>query len=213
MVNGDCAPFTCLSNRVVGKLRYDLFDQNEYALDLRDALSAEKGSTWPYHRFFTVGGHELINSTECTFHIGDEFFEFDFELGECGAQLKMDTDAKVITYGYLFELNDEFDGTIEFFVDNTIQIDCAYNTELTLDASSMFINQEDTVVTTQAHGQLQDNFNLRVYADSQYKNEVKEHNILNMGQVVYVAVEQEKNWAICKYYFFSFFRTFYCLAV
>lgn len=39
MVNQDCAPFTCLATRVKGKLRYDLFDRDQYALEVRDALS------------------------------------------------------------------------------------------------------------------------------------------------------------------------------
>ena len=198
MINPDCAPFTCLASRVKGKLRYDLFDKNEYALEVRDALRAEPGSKWPFHRYFTVGGQKLINSTQCTFNIGDDFFEFDFELGECGSQLRMNQATKTITYGYLFELNDEIDETIEFFIDNSIQIDCNYNTQLTLDAGSMFINQEDTYVVETAQGQLQDNFKLRVFADSQYKNEVLAHNILNMGQAVYVQVEQEKSWATGK---------------
>ena len=198
MVNSECAPFTCQSSRVVGKLRYDLFDQNEYALEVRDALRAEPGSKWPFHRYFTVGGQKLFNSTQCTYHIGDEFFEFDFELGECGGQILMNSKTNMLTYAYLFELNDEIDDSIEFFIDSTVQIDCNYNTELTLDAASMFINQEDTLVATSAHGKLQDNFSLRVFADSQYSKEVLAHNILNMGQEVYVLVEQEKSWTTCK---------------
>ena len=62
----------------------------------------------------------------------------------------------------------------------------------------MFINQEDTLVAASAHGNLQDNFSLRVFADSQYSKEVLAHNILNMGQEVYVLVEQEKSWTTCK---------------
>ena len=48
MVNQDCAPFTCLANRVRGKLRYDLFDRDQYALEVRDALS--RGS----HKLFVA---------------------------------------------------------------------------------------------------------------------------------------------------------------
>lgn len=110
----------------------------------------------------------------------------------------MDPRTKTLTYAYLFELNDEIDDVIEFFVENSIRIDCQYNTELTLDAQSMFINQEDTHASATAQGDLGENFKIKIFADSQYQHEVTSDSILNMGHEVYVSVEQDKHWRPCK---------------
>ena len=110
----------------------------------------------------------------------------------------MDPKTKTLTYAYLFELNDEIDDVIEFFVENSIRIDCQYNTELTLDAQSMFINQEDTQASAMAQGDLSENFRIKIFADSQYRQEVTSDSILNMGHDVYVSVEQDKHWRPCK---------------
>merc|ERR1719153_1471674 len=57
----------------------------------------------------------------------------------------------------------------------------------TVDADGFYVNQEDMVASGSGMGDLKDLFDCKFYSDRARRNEILEHNIVNMGEQLYGA--------------------------
>merc|ERR1711935_470602 len=81
--------------------------------------------------------------------------------------------------------------TIEFYVDTVVSASCQYDPEVDVEADGFWINQEDVDAETSKFGSLANNFDCRFFEDENAKNQIMEHNIVNMGERIYGRVKSK----------------------
>jgi len=122
---------------------------------------------------------------------GVELYEWNY--ADCGVAPSMKNGK--IAYGVTLQAlgNDaDNDPMVEFYVDFDASAECLYDPEVDIEAS-FFINQEDVDAETSQYGSLLNNFKCLFFEDAQAKNQIKDHNIVNMGERLYGRVRSKNN--------------------
>ena len=136
-----------------------------------------------------------INNTGdlCGYQVVDGGIQLNWNYWMCGVAPTMKNGK--ITYGITLQAlgNDaDSDPMIEFYVDFDATAECQYDPEIDLEAS-FFVNQEDVNAEVSQDGSLEENFDCLFYEDSKRKNQIMDHNIVNMGERIYGRVESKSN--------------------
>merc|ERR1711918_153101 len=71
-----------------------------------------------------------------------------------------------------------------------IDASCKYDPEVKVDAK-FWVNQEDVFMDIAEEGKLDELFSCKFFEDATRKNEIKSHNIVNMGEMLYGEVDSD----------------------
>jgi len=189
MDNAACLTTTCSADSISSFFRGDLFHVNSK----HDGTFMEQLQQKIRKLRRTDTGDILVENDPCGYTVNGAGVEINWDYEQCNVAPSMKNGK--IAYGVSIQAlgNDaDEDNTIEFYVDLDATAECLYDPEIDLEAS-FFINQEDVDAETSKYGSLVDNFNCLFFEDEQAKNQIKDHNIVNMGERIYGRVRSKKN--------------------
>jgi len=144
-------------------------------------------------RTLRLNGQELTNADWSD--NGSDGIEVEVDYAKWAIQPTMSTEGNknFITYTAKFTSmgnDDDESDVIEFFVDHTIDASCKYDAEVKVDAS-FWVNQEDVFMDIAEDGNLKELFSCKFFEDAARTNEIKTHNIVNMGEMLYGEVDSD----------------------
>jgi len=197
MDNEDCLEVDCDSSSISAHLRHDLFHTNlEDANSIMDQFVSGD-------RTLYVNGKKADYNAPCGFTVDSDGVRLNWDYEACDVkptmttsdQCKGDNDNAVKYTLHVFSEGNsgDEDDTIEFYVDSTIDASCTYCANFLVDADGFYVNQEDMVGSGGAMGDLSGLFDCKFYADRARRNEIKDHNIVNMGEQLYGAAHSKGN--------------------
>jgi len=182
MDNAQCLNVSCSASGLNVFLREDLFHTNQHNTDsFADQLL--NGDA-----VLKVNGQAVPLSGPCSFSKEANGIRLDWPYDLCDITPSMSADGKNIIYALSVSSagNDrDSDSIIEFYVDTTINAECAYPAAVVVDADGFWVNQEDVKALGESEGDLTDQFECAFYAEKKRKNRIKGNNIVNMGVLVY----------------------------
>merc|ERR1712088_758996 len=138
-------------------------------------------------------GAVLVENDPCGYTVNGNGVNINWNYEKCEVAPSMKNGK--IAYGITIQAfgNDaDNDDTIEFYVDFDATAECLYDPEIDVEAS-FFINQEDVEASTDDEGSLFKNFKCLFFEDEAAKNQIKEHNIVNMGERIYGRLRSKGN--------------------
>jgi len=204
MQNKACLNVSCAADGITAKFRADLFHSNEFD-DGKGFIEQLNAGT----RKLYLGSNEILKDGPCNFTTEGNFVILDnWSYSLCREKFPdispalttskkcpgSDQNAIAYTLSVHSPGNEaENSPVIEFYVDTTIDATCSYCSNFVIDATGFWINQEDVQAVQDASGDLSPLFDCKLYSDDQRKNEVKDNNIVNMGQYIYGEVESLTN--------------------
>jgi hypothetical protein len=189
MDNAACLTTTCSADSISSFFRGDLFHVNskhdgtfmeQLQADIRVLKRKDTGAV-------------LVENDPCGYTVSDNGVNINWNYEKCEVAPSMKNGK--IAYGITIQAfgNDaDNDSTIEFYVDFDATAECLYDPEIDVEAS-FFINQEDVEASTDDEGSLLKNFRCLFFEDEAAKNQIKEHNIVNMGERIYGRVRSKNN--------------------
>jgi len=191
MTNDDCMSTTCSATGISAFFRKDLFHTNSQNTEhitkqIHDGTRAIyiEGSSTPL----------TPNDVSCGFGMNPNGIWINWEYGNVDCPLaptmnangKIEYSVKLVSPG-----NEPGFETIEFYVDTVVSASCQYDPEVDVEADGFWINQEDVDAETSKFGSLANNFDCRFFEDENAKNQIMEHNIVNMGERIYGRVKSK----------------------
>jgi len=144
----------------------------------------------------TDTGDVLVENDPCGYTVNGAGVEINWNYEECGVAPSMKSGK--IAYGVSIQAfgNDaDPSDMIEFYVDLDARAECLYDPEIDLEAS-FFVNQEDVNAETEKYASLIKNFKCLFFEDEQAKNQIKKHNIVNMGERIYGRVRSKNAFGL-----------------
>jgi len=193
MDNEACMDVTCDANSIKTSLRADLFHTN-----LEDGRSFMEQLQTGDRKLF-VNGVERAEGGPCGFTVDANGVNLDWDYEACDVKPSMTTsdncnggDAVQYTL-HVHSPGNSGDNSdvIEFYVDSTVDASCKYCSNFFVDADGFYVNQEDMYAMGMGMGDLSNNFDCKFYEDRARRNEIKEHNIVNMGEQLYGAANSK----------------------
>jgi len=185
MDNDSCLSTRCSARSMTVTLDTELFHANSYKEGSFIEL-LESGA-----RSLHLNGQQLSNNDWSNNGSGGIVVEVDYAAWSVQPTLTTVNGEPFITYTAKFTSmgnNDDPSNVIEFFVDHTIDASCNYDPEVKVDAS-FWVNQEDVFMEIAKDGELGEMFDCKFFEDATRKNEIKKHNIVNMGEMLYGQVD------------------------
>lgn len=193
MDNVDCLTTTCDASSIDAFFREDLFHVNSYhtgsfmdqlAADIRILKRADTGA---------ILGNEATPGVTCGYQIVNGGIRINWDYAACNVAPTMESGK--IAYGVKIQAfgNDaEPHPMIEFYVDLSAEATCLYDPEVDVSAS-FWVNQEDVAMDIKEKGKFDDLFDCRFFTDEKRKNQILDHNIVNMGERLWGLVKVKKN--------------------
>jgi len=188
MENAACMETTCSATGISAFFRANLFHTNSqntetFMKQLHDGTRAIyiEGSSTPL----------VPNDVNCGYGTNSNGLYINWEYGNAACPLaptmnangKIEYSVKLVSPG-----NEPGFETIEFYVDTVVSASCQYDPEVDVKAS-FWINQEDVDMDITGEGKLTSMFECLFFADDKRKNQIKDHNIVNMGERIYGLVK------------------------
>jgi len=189
MDNAACMTTTCGATSINAFFRADLFHTNDQDSDsFADQLA--KGTRAIYREGSTT---PLVENAPCGYTVNGNGIEINWDYAECQVAPSLNGDK--IEYGVRLSSPGNEPGyeTIEFYVDTLASATCQYDRDVEIDADGFFINQEDVNVEDSKYGSLLKNFKCLFFEDANAKNQIKDHNIVNMGERLHGRVRSKNN--------------------
>ena len=184
MTNAECLSVKCQANGMKVTFRHDLFHTNSQ--NSASFIQQLHSGT----RTLLHNGRPLLYNVECGFTTTATSVEIDWSFEKCYFDTPVLVGEDIV---YSIELSSPGNApnipTIEFYVDARVTAECKYDRSVVIDAQKFWVNQEDVQHKVSEKGMLDDVFKCMLYADEQRTNQIKNHNIVNMGQTIYGAVE------------------------
>jgi len=189
MDNAACMDVTCDASSIKTHLRADLFHTN-----LEDGRSFMEQLQSGDRKLF-VNGVERAEGGPCGFTVDASGVNLDWDYEACEVSPSMTTSdscngGEAVQYSLHVHSpgnSGDNDDVIEFYVDSTVDATCKYCSNFFVDADGFYVNQEDMVASGSGMGDLKDLFDCKFYSDRARRNEILEHNIVNMGEQLYGA--------------------------
>lgn len=183
MTNAECLSVECNANGVKASLRHDLFHTNSQNSD--SFMQQLQSGT----RKLVYNGTPLTYNGECGFTTTATSVEIDWSFEKCDFYTPKLAGNDIV---YAIELSSPGNApgipAIEFYVDTTVTAECKYDRNVIIE-TSFWVNQEDVQHKAFGEGLLDDVFECKFYDDAERTQEIKNHNIVNMGSTIYGAVE------------------------
>lgn len=187
MTNPSCLSTRCSTRSMTVTLDTELFHANSYkAGKFIDLLKSGD-------RTLRLNGQELNNADWSDNGNGGIVVEVDYAKWSVQPSMTTEGAKNFITYTAQFTSmgnDDDVSDVIEFFVDHTIDASCKYDPEVKVDAK-FWVNQEDVFMDIAEEGKLDELFSCKFFEDATRKNEIKSHNIVNMGEMLYGEVDSD----------------------
>lgn len=176
--DANCLAIECEATQITATLDYRLFDdQNVDAETLKEALEAG-------NREFDFGA--CSDEPQVTY--GNEAAVLTWGIGSDCLSPRVDGDNLV--YSFSVSLNDAdsdhagLDQGIEFHTDTTVNGQCTYSTEITIN-NEFWVNQEDVEARRENEGAFDANFECNFSTVQDFASKLEEENIVNMGDTIY----------------------------
>jgi hypothetical protein len=197
MDNTECLTTTCLADGISTFFRGDLFHVNSkhegtFMEQLQQGIRVLKRKDTG-DVLQDVMDPNNIGAT-CGYHIVDGGVQLNWNYAQCGIAPTMKNG--MISYGITIQAfgNDaDSDPMIEFYVDFDASAECLYDPEIDIDPVGFYVNQEDVDAEISKYGELKKNFDCVFFEDSKAKNQIMDHNIVNMGERIYGRLRSKGN--------------------
>lgn len=194
MANPQCLVVECSGTRMKASLRYDLFQTNDKHEE-SFGVQLQQGTRELLYNGKKKVMKKLVEGEECGFTVDEanQMIHLDWAYTTCENEMspKIKTDEDTQTDDLIFTIALSSPGNspgikdIEFYVDTTVSAECKYPTDIILDSTAFWVNQEDTDASGSDENKFADLFDCEFYNDDKYENEISDTNIVNMGQTIY----------------------------
>merc|ERR1712025_850362 len=187
MNHGDCLSTRCSTRSMTVTLDTELFHANSYKAGKFIELLKTGDRT------LRLNGQELTDADWSDNGSDGIVVEVDYAKWSVQPFMTTENGKNYINYKASFASmgnDDDTSDVIEFFVDHTIDASCKYDPEVKVDAS-FWVNQEDVFMNIAEDGKLDELFSCKFFEDADRKNEIKKHNIVNMGEMLYGQVDSD----------------------
>ena len=194
MNNAACLTTTCGASSISAFFRDDLFHTNSQDSD-SFIQQLRKGTRAIYREGSTV---PLVENDPngCGYTVDGDGIRIDWEYGNPDCPVAPAMIGNMIEYSVKLTSPGNEPGIpmIEFYVDTVASASCQYEREILIDADGFWINQEDVNADVSKYGDLAKIFRpCEFFEDKDHVNQIKEHNIVNMGERIYGRVQTINN--------------------